>query len=167
MSRPQVDVATWISLDGSLSVATSSFSVATNLPCKSLDQWSRLRSHVEHDLFSVPSVLMSRPPIDVAASLSSYSSSVCVATSDLGCDHIAVCMTTSYVSILCLDLMVMSRHGFLLFFLFLFFRLQPQFYVATNSQVTTSKWCRDFTFFCSALLQVATLFSGCDITSGP
>ena len=120
-----------------------------------------------HDLFSVPSVLMSRPLIDVAASLSSYSSSVCVATSDLGCDHIDVCMTTSYVSILCLDLMVMSRHGFLLFFLFLFFRLQPQFYVATNSQVTTSKWCRDFSFFCSALLQVATLFSGCDITSGP
>ena len=71
-------------------------------------------------------------------------------TSILGCDHFAVCMTTSccgfnflvaivlvvflpsYVSILCCDLMVMSRHGFLFFFLFLFFRLQPQFYVATN-----------------------------------
>ena len=105
-----------------------------------------------HDLFSVPSVLMSRPPVDVVTSLSSYSSIVCVATSDLGCDHLAVCMTTSYVSILCRDLMVMSRHGFLFFFLFLFFRLQPQFYVATNSQVATSKWCREFTFFCSAFL---------------
>ena len=48
-----------------------------------------------HLLFSVPSVLMSRPQNDVATSLSSYSSSVCAATSFLGCDHLAICMTTS------------------------------------------------------------------------
>ena len=40
----------------------------------------------QHLLFSVPSVLMSRPQNDVATSLSSYSSSICVATSILGCD---------------------------------------------------------------------------------
>ena len=45
--------------------------------------------------FSVPSVLMSRPQNDVATSLSSYSSSVCAATSFLGCDHLAVCMMAS------------------------------------------------------------------------
>ena len=73
-----------------------------------------------HDLFSVPSVLMSRPPVDVTTSLSSFSSSVCVATSVLGCDHLAVCMTTSYVSILCRNLMVMLLYGFLFFFLFFF-----------------------------------------------
>ena len=48
-----------------------------------------------HLLFSVPSVLMARPQNDVATSLSSYSSSVCVATSFLGCNHLAVCMMTS------------------------------------------------------------------------
>ena len=48
-----------------------------------------------HLLFSVPSVLMSRPQNDVATSLSSYSSSVCAATSFLGCDHLDVCMMTS------------------------------------------------------------------------
>ena len=37
MSRPQVDVATWNSLDGSLSIATSSFQVATFLSFNSLD----------------------------------------------------------------------------------------------------------------------------------
>ena len=71
-----------------------------------------------HHLFSVPLVLMSRPQSHVA-------------TLFLGCDHFAVCMTTSccdfeflvaivlvvflpsYVSILCRDLMVMSRPLFL------------------------------------------------------
>ena len=48
-----------------------------------------------HLLFSVPSVLMSRLQNDVATSLSSYSSSVCVATSFLGCDYLDVCMMTS------------------------------------------------------------------------
>ena len=46
-------------------------------------------------LLSVPTVLMSRPQFHVAISLSSYSSSVCIATSILGCDHFAVCKTTS------------------------------------------------------------------------
>ena len=48
-----------------------------------------------HLLFSVPSVFMSQPQFDVATSLYSYSSSVCVATSVLGCDHLTVCTTTS------------------------------------------------------------------------
>ena len=48
-----------------------------------------------HLLFNVPSVLMSRPRNDVATSLSSYSSSVCAATSFLGCDDVDVCMMTS------------------------------------------------------------------------
>ena len=48
-----------------------------------------------HLLFSVPSVLRSRPQNDVAISLSSYSSSICAATSFLGCDHLYVCMMTS------------------------------------------------------------------------
>ena len=48
-----------------------------------------------HHLFSVPSVLMSRPQVDVATSLSSYSSSGYVATLVLGCDHFAFCKTTS------------------------------------------------------------------------
>ena len=45
-------------------------------------------------LLRVPTVFMSRPKFNVATSLSSYSSSVCVATSVLGCDHLAVCKTT-------------------------------------------------------------------------
>ena len=48
-----------------------------------------------HLLFSVPSALMSRLQNDVATSLSSYSSSVCAATSFLGCDYLDVCMMTS------------------------------------------------------------------------
>ena len=48
-----------------------------------------------HLLFSVPSVLMSRPQNDVETSLSSYSSKVCTVTSFLGCDHLNVCMMTS------------------------------------------------------------------------
>ena len=48
-----------------------------------------------HLLFSVPSVLMSRPQNDVATSLSSYSSSFCAATSFLCCDYLDVCMMTS------------------------------------------------------------------------
>ena len=48
-----------------------------------------------HLLFSVPSVLMSRPQNDVATSFSSYSSSVCAVTSVLGRDHLTVCKTTS------------------------------------------------------------------------
>ena len=48
-----------------------------------------------HLLFSVPSVLMSRPQNDVATSLSSYSSRVCAATSFLGCDYLDVSMMTS------------------------------------------------------------------------
>ena len=48
-----------------------------------------------HLLFSVPSVLMSRPYSHVATSLPSYSSSFCVATSFLGCDHFVVYKTTS------------------------------------------------------------------------
>ena len=43
----------------------------------------------------VLTVLMSRPQVDVATSFSSYSSSGCVATSVLGCDHFIVCKTTS------------------------------------------------------------------------
>ena len=48
-----------------------------------------------HLLFRVPSVLMSRPQNDVATSLSSYSSSVCAATSFLDYDYLDVCMMTS------------------------------------------------------------------------
>ena len=39
-------------------------------------------------------------------------------------------------------------------------------HISSNSpifQVTTSSWCRNLNFFCSALLQVATLLSGRDI----
>ena len=50
---------------------------------------------LRHLLFSVSSMLMSRPQVDVATLLSSYSSSFCVATSVLGCDHFAVCKKTS------------------------------------------------------------------------
>ena len=46
MSRPQVDVMTWNSLDGSLSVATPSFQVVTCLSFNSLDFWSRHQSDV-------------------------------------------------------------------------------------------------------------------------
>ena len=53
-----------------------------------------------HYLFSVPSVLMSRPQVDVATSLSSYSSSVCVVTSILGCDHLAVCKRLHVVTLI-------------------------------------------------------------------
>ena len=49
----------------------------------------------QHLLFSVPSVLMSRPQNNVATSLSSYSFSFCVVTSVSGCDHLVVCMMTS------------------------------------------------------------------------
>ena len=80
-----------------------------------------------HLLFCVSSVLMSRPRSDVATLLYSHSSNFCVATSVLSCDHFDVCKTTScrdldflvaillvffrslYLSILCRDLMVMSR----------------------------------------------------------
>ena len=48
-----------------------------------------------HLLFSVPSVLMSRPQCYVVTLLSSYSSSFYVVISVLGCDHFAVCKTTS------------------------------------------------------------------------
>ena len=48
-----------------------------------------------HLLFSFPSVLMPRLQNDVSTSLSSYSSSVCGATSFLGCDYLDVCMMTS------------------------------------------------------------------------
>ena len=48
-----------------------------------------------HLLLSVPSVLMSRPQSHIATSLSSYSSSFCVTTSVLCCDHFVVCKTTS------------------------------------------------------------------------
>ena len=48
-----------------------------------------------HLFFSVPSVLMSRPHNDVTTSLSSYSSSICAATSFSGSDHLDVCMMTS------------------------------------------------------------------------
>ena len=81
-----------------------------------------------HLLFSVPSVLMSRPQNDVATSLSSYSSKVCAATSFLGCDYLDVCMMTSccyFDSKVATDfflsnyfpgrdIKVMSRHPFLL-----------------------------------------------------
>ena len=48
---------------------------------------------IDHDqsrplLLSIPTVLISRPQFHVATSLSSYSSSVCAATSVLGCDHV-------------------------------------------------------------------------------
>ena len=69
--------------------------------CRDLKLMSRHKLVlIAHDqsrplLLSVPIVLMSRPQVDVATSLSSYSSNVCVATSVLGCDHLAVCKTTS------------------------------------------------------------------------
>ena len=49
-----------------------------------------------HLLFSVSSVLMSRPQCYVATLLSSHSSNFCVATSVLSCDHFSVCKTTSF-----------------------------------------------------------------------
>ena len=64
MSRPQVDVATWNSLDSSLSVATSSFFAATSLSCKSLNQWSRHRSDVP------TSFVLCSFSVDVATSVS-------------------------------------------------------------------------------------------------
>ena len=69
--------------------------------CRDLKLMSRHKLVlIAHDqsrplLLSVPTILMSRPQLHVATSLSSYSSSVCVATSVLGCDHFAVCKTTS------------------------------------------------------------------------
>ena len=69
--------------------------------CRDLKLMSRHKLVlIAHDqsrplLLSVPTVLMSRPQSHVVTSLSSYSSSVCVATSVLGCDHFAVCKTTS------------------------------------------------------------------------
>ena len=62
---------------------------------KSLISSRDIEVMLRHLLFSVPSVLMSRPQNDVSTSLSSYSSSVCAATSFLGCDHLAVFMMTS------------------------------------------------------------------------
>ena len=56
---------------------------------KSLISGRDIELMLRHLLFSVPSVF------DVATSWSSYSSSVCAATSVLGCDHLAVCKTTS------------------------------------------------------------------------
>ena len=131
-----------------------------------------------HLLFSVPSVLMSRPQNDVATSLSLYSFSFCVATSFLGCDHLVVCMMTS-----CCDLDFLARNcvgGLLVFitfnfmsqphgdvttsfcFQFLFFRLRPQ-YVATDFFLSNyfpdrdiKVMSGDILFFFSALLWVAT-----------
>ena len=62
---------------------------------KSLISGHDIEVMLRHLLFSVPSVFMSQPQFDVATSLSSYSSSVCAATSLLGCDHLAVCKMTS------------------------------------------------------------------------
>ena len=62
---------------------------------KSLINGRDIKVMSRHLLFSVPSVFMSRPQFDVATSWSSYSSSVCDATSVLGCDHFAVCKKTS------------------------------------------------------------------------
>ena len=127
-----------------------------------------------HLLFSVPSVLMSRPQNAVATSLSSYSFSFCVATSFLDCDHLVVCMMTS-----CCDLDFLARNcvgGLLVFitfnfmsqphgdvttsfcFPFLFFRLRPQ-YVVTNFFLSNyfphrdiKVMSGDILFFFSALL---------------
>ena len=69
--------------------------------CRDLKLMSRHKLVlIAHDqlrllLLSVPTVLMSRPQLHVAKSLSSYSSSICFATSVLGCDHFVVCKTTS------------------------------------------------------------------------
>ena len=65
--------------------------------CLSTDLISGRNNEVmsRHLLFSIPSVLMSRPQNDVATSLSSYSSSICAVTLFLGCDHLDVCMMTS------------------------------------------------------------------------
>ena len=73
MSRPQVDVATWISLDSSWSGATSFFKLRPICLATALISGRDIEVMSRHLLFSVPSVLMSRPQLHVAASLSSYS----------------------------------------------------------------------------------------------
>ena len=65
------------------------------LSCNCFDQWWRHRLWSRPHLLSVPSLLMSRPQLHVATSLSFYSFSFRVATSVLGCDHFSVCMMTS------------------------------------------------------------------------
>ena len=85
--------------------------------------------------------------VDVATSLSSYSSSVCVATLVLGCDHLAVCKRLHVVTLISWSQFCWwfsCLHNFQIYvatswwcrdlfcFPFLFFRLQPQFHVATD-----------------------------------
>ena len=106
----------------------------------------------------------------------------------LGCDHFAVCMTTSccdfdflvaivLVVFLLTCLNFMSRpHGvvamsfvshFFSFVCNLNSTLQHISSFLPIFQVATSSWCRNLNFFRSALLQVATLMSGRDIISDP
>ena len=62
---------------------------------KSLISGRNIEVMSRHLLFSVPSLLMSRPQCYVATFLSSYSSSFYVPISVLGFDHFVVCKTTS------------------------------------------------------------------------
>ena len=131
--------------------------------------WSRLH------FLNVPSVLMSRPQLHVATSLSSFSPSFLVATSVFGCDHFAVCMMTS-----CCDSDSFGRNcvGGLLIFITFNFMSRHHDDVATSFashsfslvcnlsstlqlislfplifQVATSDACRDINFFCSAFFR--------------
>ena len=81
MSRPQVDVTTWNSLDGSYQSRPLLFKLQPVCLSTALISGHDIEVMLRHLLFSVPSVLMSRHHNDVATSLSSYSSSVCAATS--------------------------------------------------------------------------------------
>ena len=75
---------------------------------------------------------------------------------------VLVVFLLSYLSILCRDLMVMSRHHFL----FIFFLLVATSVLRCNQFPPSHlypRWCRNLTFFCLAFLQVATLMSGRDI----
>ena len=83
---------------------------------------------------------------------------------------VLVVFLPSYVSILCRDLMVMSRPLSSHFFSSgcnLSSTLQQISSFPPIFQVATSSWCRNLNFFCSALLQVATLMSGRNIISDP
>ena len=106
----------------------------------------------------------------------------------LGCDHFAVCMMTS-----CCDFDFLVAIVLVVFLpTCLNFMSRPHGDVATSFvshsfssvcdlsstlqhissfspifQVATSSWCRNRNFFCSALLQVATLMSGRNIISDP
>ena len=121
MSRPKFDVATsWSSYSSSVCAATSVLGcdhmvflffqrLSNYFPGREIKVMSR------HLFFSVPSVFMSRPKFDVATSWSSYSSSVCAATSVLGCDHMVFLFFQRLSNYFPgREIKVMSRHPFLL-----------------------------------------------------